>query len=249
MNIAFSKPTAGDDERDLLFTRFRSFGYAGLQLKAGQFLPYIDQPERFLERWGADSAAITSGLIIGGLLDDAGIAHLRKLFGFAQAVGSERVIFCHGVDRADVSQDDIKAYAKILSDLGKEAQQHGLALSLHHHYNQPVMHLQDFATFFEAVSDGAVTLTVDTAHLVKSGIDDVAGVIRDYRQVIDTIHAKDITDGNFAVLGQGSIDFAPIFAALDEIEYHGWVCADEESDNDLLSSLQECARYLTERVR
>ena len=245
MKMAFSKPTTNADEQQLLFSHFRSAGYGGLQLKAGQYREYVTHPERFLEQWGDDARDLASGLITGGLLDKAGIADLRTLFKFAQAVGSERIIFCHAQPREGLSNADIQNYAHILSALGKEAQQYGIALSLHHHYNQPVMYRQDFAVFFDAVSDQAVKLTVDTAHLVKSGIDDIASVIRDYRTVLDNMHIKDIADHAFKVLGKGTIDFTPVFAALHDIGYQGWLCADEESGDDLAGAMETCAQFLT----
>jgi inosose dehydratase len=244
MKLAFSKPTSTEQEQATLFSRFRSYGYEGLQLKMSQYEPYISQPEQFIRQWGPETRAIASGLIGAGRLDAANVEHLRALFTFAQRVGAERVIFCHALPRQGLSSAEIKGYARVLSDLGKEARQHGVALSLHHHYNQPVMDRQDMATFFEAVSGEAVKLTVDTAHLVKSGIEDIAAVIRDYRQVIDNIHVKDIANGQFQPPGQGTIDFGPVFAALSEIGYARWLCADEESDTDLLSSLQLCAHFL-----
>jgi sugar phosphate isomerase/epimerase len=243
MKIAFSKPTRDANERQTLFSRFRSFGYESLQLKHAQYSEYIDQPARFIEQWGTDARAIASGLITGGQLDETGIAALRNLFRFAQAVGSERIIFCHSQPRQGLSNDDIAGYAKILSELGKEARQHGVILSLHHHYNQPVMYRQDFEIFFG--KDQSVRLTVDTAHLVKSGINDIAGVLRDYRHVLDNVHVKDIANGEFQVLGRGTIDFTPVFAALHEIGFAGWLCADEESDCDLLEAMEICAQYLT----
>lgn len=244
MKIAFSQPTQNDQDQDLLFTRFRAYGYDGLQLKAGQYSAYVNQPARFIEAWGADTAAIASGLITAGTLDESGIASLRALFRYAQAVGSQRIIFCHAQPRQAVSAANIRRYASLLSELGKEAQQHGLNLSLHHHYNQPVMYRQDFEVFFEAVTDSSVWLTVDTAHLVKSGINDIAGIIQDYRQVIDTIHIKDFADGQFRLLGQGDIDFQPVFAMLREINYDGWICADEESGSSCLDGLETCAHFL-----
>jgi len=243
MKLAFSKPTS-HEERQELFTHFRAAGYEGLQLKHGQYAEYIDAPERFIEQWKGEAAALASGLIAGGNLDDAGIASLRKLFRFARVVGTERIIFCHSQPRAGLTNADIQRFAHILSELGKEAQQYGTALSLHHHYNQPVMHRLDFAVFFEAVENDAVKLTVDTAHLVKSGIDDIAGILLDYRHVIDNIHMKDIANGEFKVLGQGTIDFVPIFSALQEIGYDGWLCADEESGSDLNGAMEACARFL-----
>jgi inosose dehydratase len=245
MKLAFSKPTNNDAERQMLFSRFRSFGYEGLQLKYAQYQEYIDEPARFIEQYGAEAKNIASGLIVGGQLDATGIAELRSLFRFAQAVGSERIIFCHTKSRQGLEHSDMRGFAQLLSDLGKEAQQqYGVSLSLHHHYHQPVMHRQDFKVFFGAVSDGAVRLTVDTAHLVKSGINDIAGVIRDYHEFLDNVHCKDIENGDFKVLGQGTIDFGPVFAALREIGYTGWISADEESGSELIEAMEMCARFL-----
>jgi inosose dehydratase len=244
MKIAFSQPTQTAEEQRVLFSHFRSAGYDGLQLKANQYSVYVDQPERFIEAWGTDTGDIASGLISGGLLDEEGIASLRALCRFAHAVSSERMIFCHAQPRQGLSSSDIRSYAKILAEVGQEAQQYGVSLSLHHHYNQPVMYRQDFEVFFEAVGGAPVRLTVDTAHLVKSGIDDIAGIMRDYRQVIDNMHIKDFADGAFKLLGQGEIDFVPVFSTLHEIGYDGWICADEESGSDCLEAMETCMHFL-----
>jgi sugar phosphate isomerase/epimerase len=249
MKLAFSKPTDNNAERLQLFTSFRAQGYESLQLKHGQYSEYLDQPERFIEQWGAEASSIASGLIAGGALDEAGIELLRRLFQLAHVVGSERIIFCHAQSRQGLSSSDIAGFAYLLSDLGREAQErYGVTLSLHHHYNQPVMYREDFATFFDAADDRFVKLTVDTAHLVKSGITDIAGIISDYRHVIDNMHIKDITNGSFKVLGQGTIDFAPVFEALHEIGYEGWLCADEESGSDLLTAMETCAQFIKQRL-
>jgi sugar phosphate isomerase/epimerase len=87
-------------------------------------------------------------------------------------------------------------------------------------------------------------LTVDTAHLVKSGVEDVAGLIRDMAPVIDNFHMKDFADGEFKVLGQGRIDFAPIFAAVRQIGYSGVVSTDEESGAELKGAMLSCVRFM-----
>lgn len=188
-------------------------------------------------------------MITGGTLDAPGLAALRKLFAFGEAVGSEVVVFCHGASRAGLVADDMRGYARTLSELGGEARQHGLRLSLHHHYGQPVMQREDMAVFFDAVEEGAVGLTVDTAHLVKSGIEDIAGVIRDFAAHVDNVHLKDFADGEFKVLGQGRIDFAPVFAALRGIRYDGWTCADEESGSDLAGAMRACHDFMQAGLR
>lgn len=243
MRFAFSKPTASEEDRQTLLTRFRAVGYHGLQLKGGQYLPYLDEPQRFLDEGGAGGGA-ASALITGGVLDDAGREQLRKLYAFAEAVGSERVVYVHGVVRDGLSAEDIRGFAAPFSDMGRAAADHGLKLSLHHHRNNPVMHRPDFDLFFDAVDAGTVGLTLDSAHAVVSGIDDVAELIRSFAHVIDNYHLKDLRDGAWEVLGRGEIDFAPIFEAIGATGYDGWISSDEESGAELEPAMRACLRYV-----
>jgi inosose dehydratase len=246
--LAFSIPTSTEEEQRRLFRGFRACGFDGLQLKGGQYGRYLLEPERFRDEWGDDPAAC-AGLIFGGTLDNEGVATLRRVFDFAAGIGSGMVVFCHGTPRAGLTADDLRSFARRLSELGREAAQSGLKLSLHHHYNQPVMHHEDLAVFFEAATPGTLGLTVDTAHLVKSGVQDIAGVLREYREVVDNVHLKDFAGGEFRTLGQGEIPFAPVFAALREIGYTGWLCADEESGADVEESMRVSREFIRRGVQ
>ncbi|WP_274648579.1 sugar phosphate isomerase/epimerase family protein [Paenibacillus humicola] len=243
VKYAFSRPTQTDEETTQLFGGYRSAGYDGLQLKAGQYAPYLADPGRFMARYGTLPGA-GAALITGGSLDEASRAQLESLFAFAERIGTERVVYCHGVSRKNVTADDIRRYADILSELGKSAAQRGIALSLHHHYDQPVMYRDDFDIFFERVKDRAVGLTIDTAHLVKSGIEDVAEVITAFAPFIDNFHMKDFEDGEWRVLGRGAIDFGPIFKAIRDTGYTGWISADEESGGGIMDGMATCLSFL-----
>lgn len=242
MRLAFSAPDRGPDERSALLGGFRAAGFDGLQLKRRQYQDDLDDPPRFLARWGA-SPGVASGLITGGDLGADAVADLRRVIAFAAAVGGERIVYCHGIPRARVTDDDIRRFRGLLSELGNEARGHGVQLSLHHHYDQPVMHRRDLDLFFAGVDDRRVTLTVDTAHLVKSGVTDVAGVVRDFAPFVDNFHIKDFAAGAFVPLGDGAIDFAPIFSAIDEIGYDGWLCADEESGAAIVEAMDASHRF------
>ncbi|RYX85432.1 sugar phosphate isomerase/epimerase [bacterium] len=243
---AFSIPTDGPEEQTQLFGGFNAAGFAGLQLKGGQYARYLNEPQQFLDEWGNDKGTV-AGLIYGGGLEAEGQANLRRVFDFAGAVGSEMVIFCHGRSRDSVSDDDIRGFARQLSALGAEALERGVKLSLHNHFDNPVMHRADFTTFFEAITPGTVGLTLDTAHLQKSGVFDIAGVVRDYGSFIDNMHLKDFADGQFKTLGRGEIDFSEIFAALHEIKFEGWLCADEESETGVAESLRASFDFIERR--
>ncbi|WP_138754585.1 sugar phosphate isomerase/epimerase family protein [Paenibacillus sinopodophylli] len=242
---AFSRPTSGHEEEIALIESYLQAGYAGLQLKWNQYTPYLHNPEQFIARWGQPEG-IASALITGGtLLDDESKNQLRQLYSFAEKVGSEIIVYCHAISRKDIQSDQIAKYASIFEEMGKEAKQHGLQLSLHHHYDQPLMYREDFDIFFDEIKDASsVGLTVDTAHLVKSGIYDVAEVIRSFAPYINNFHMKDFAHGDYQILGHGEIDFKPIFEAVKQIGYNGWISADEESGGSVSQGLQECIAFM-----
>jgi inosose dehydratase len=241
VKIAFSKPTRDLAGQRQLFERFRPAGYAGLQLKGNQYASQLDDPAAFRAAWG-DTPGLTSALITMGRLDDPGVARLQDIIAFAQAVGAERVVFCHDHPRDGVTPADLRSFARTLSAVGRDASGAGVALSLHHHFQQPVMHREDFGVFFSAADH--VGLTVDTAHLVKSGVTDVPALIRDFAPVIDNIHLKDYADGEWRILGRGTLNFKDIAAALTDIGYPAWLCVDEESDAPLAEGLEASRTYL-----
>jgi len=248
IRFAFSKPTRTSEDTDLLFGKFNEIGYDGLQLKKSQYDAYIDEPQRFLDEHG-ESGGPASALIYGSKLNEnEEIEALRRTFKFAQKVGSELVVLCHGVPREGLSNDQIAGFGRKLSELGKEALERGLKLTLHHHYNQPVMYREDVEVFFEAAEEGAIGLTIDTAHFVKSGVNGVAGIIREFAHVIDNFHLKDIADSKFCVLGSGTIEFGPIFKAIQETEYDGWISTDEESGADLEQAMKVCLKFMKEGI-
>lgn len=245
MKLAFSSPTKNEKEQKTLFTHFQSVGYEGLQLKPLQYASYVQDASRFLDLWGTHKG-VASALIAAGNLDDNNQAELRALFSFAQKVGAESIVFCHGISRKNVSNSEIKTFAKTLSVLGLEArEQYGVGLSLHHHYDQPVMCREDFDVFFDQVKENTVTLTIDTAHLYKSGIHDISEVIHSFSRFIDNFHLKDFSQGEWKVLGEGEIDFVPVFQEIKNIQYRGWISADEESGGDLLKGMQDCYTYMS----
>ena len=243
MKLAFSKPTRTDGERELLFRSFGPVGYDGLQLKAGQYQGYINDPDRFVDEWGP-YAGVASALITGGNLDAQSNEALRQVFRFAGAVGSDLVILCLGIPREGLSREQIVGFARQTSQLGAEAQDVGVKLSVHNHYGCPVMTRRDMEVFFDAADAAIVGLTLDTAHLVKSGEEDLAGIIHDFAGAIDNFHLKDFAAGEWQVLGRGHIDFEPVFAAIGASGYDGWVSCDEESGSGLLPAMEECYRFM-----
>ena len=244
MNLAYSAPTASPEHTRFLLSRFAEIGYDGLQLKKGQYAGYREEPGRFKREWGA-VPGVASALICGlDVRSETSRGDLGKTVAFAGAAGSELVVVCLGGPRAGMSGRDIAQVAAAVAELGREASDAGVNLTVHNHYDSPLMHRDDFDIFYGACPEGTVGLTLDTAHAFKSGIRDVAEIVRSFAPLIDNFHLKDFAAGDSRVLGQGEIDFAPIFAAIKAVGYDGWVSTDEESGADLKQAMAHCLAFM-----
>ncbi|WP_410793546.1 sugar phosphate isomerase/epimerase family protein [Kribbella sp. C-35] len=247
--IAFSKPTRGAEQQRLLFDRYPEFGFAGLQLKGGQYGDYLDDPaagaDRFRSDWGVEPGHISS-LITMNPLDEAGRERLHALLVFAGAVGSQRVVLCHDVPKDGLDDSDLIRFAGELSDHAEEAAEQGVVLSLHHHTGEPVMHRRDFEVFFGAVRENTLRLTVDTGHLLMSGVNDIPGLLADFASVIDNVHLKDYADGEFRLLGQGSVDLISVLDAIAKLDPGITLCVDEESRAEIVEGLEVSRDFLAQ---
>ena len=249
VTIAFSKPTRGAEQQRLLFDRYPAFGFAGLQLKGGQYGEYLDDPvagaERFRADWGTEPGHVSS-VITMNPLDEAGKERLRALSAFAGAVGSQRVVLCHDVPRDGLDDSDLIRFAGELSDYAEEAAEQGVVLSLHHHTGEPVMHRRDFEVFFGAVRENTLRLTVDTGHLLMSGVTDIPALLTDFASVIDNIHLKDYDDGEFRLLGQGSVDLTSVLDTIAKLGPGVTLCVDEESRAEIVEGLRVSRDFLAQ---
>ena len=122
-----------------------------LQLKGNQYAEFVADPPGFAGRWGGDHA-LTSALITMAPWTRPGPMGWP---GCGRSSPSPRPpARARGLlprpPRDGVTPADLRSYARHLVRGGREAAEQGVALSLHHHYQQPVMHYEDFGVFFSA---------------------------------------------------------------------------------------------------
>lgn len=156
-----------------------------------------------------------------------------------------------------------------LEELGRLANDNGLRLCYHPHMGTGVMIEEDVDRLMENTDPGLVHLLLDTGHLAFAGADPLR-VTRKYGRRIKHIHLKDVRSevvarahaehlsfydaieaGVFTVPGDGAIDFVPIFAALAEADFQGWLVIEAEQDPAKANPLQyaKMARsYLREKL-
>lgn len=156
-----------------------------------------------------------------------------------------------------------------LEELGQLANDNGLRLCYHPHMGTGVMISSDVDRLMENTKPDFVHLLLDTGHLAFAGADPLE-VTTKYGKRIKHIHLKDvradivrlvkeeglsfydgIQAGVFTVPGDGAIDFVPIFQALADADFEGWLVIEAEQNPAKANPLQyaKMARaYLREHL-
>ena len=77
--------------------------------------------------------------------------------------------------------------------------------------------------------EGWAIVVLDVAHVTAAG-DDLAATIADWQGRIAHVHLRDAVRGDFSRrIGEGDVDFAAAFSALDEIGYSGGFALEQPS--------------------
>ena len=135
-----------------------------------------------------------------------------------------------------------------LNRLGETATADGMQLCYHHHMGTGVQTREEVDRLMADTDPAHVHLLFDTGHLYWSG-DDPLELAKAHGDRIKHVHLKDIRravmedcdarglpfldsvkEGIFTVPGDGDIDFEPIFRALADAGFEGWIMVEAEQD-------------------
>jgi inosose dehydratase len=133
-----------------------------------------------------------------------------------------------------------------LEEFAKMSSDRGMKLVYHHHMGTGIQNLQQIDRLMNETKE--IFLLGDTGHLAFAGENPVE-VFKKYKSRLGHVHLKNIRpeiirrarldrwsfdrsvrEGAFTVPGDGGLDFKPIFALLNEINYEGWVVVEAEQD-------------------
>lgn len=151
---------------------------------------------------------------------------------FLHSFGS-KILVCGGgppVGRKAQTDDDFKAFANALEELGAFSQKLGIRAVYHPHLDCFIETREQLDRFMAIVDTDLVGLCIDPAHLVIKDTDPV-DIMRTYMEHIDYIHFKDAKDFeglegydrylSFCELGAGVVDFPAMVEIMLEHEYDG----------------------------
>lgn len=144
-----------------------------------------------------------------------------------------------------LSEDEIAAYGRKISDFSEWCTQQDMPISYHHHM-AAVIETEDELDML--MKHSSVPLLFDAGHMAFAG-GDVMHVIEKHHGRITHVHTKDIRSdvikaldrrsesfldavvkGAFTVPGDGSLDFEQIVKSLANKGYEGWFVVEAEQD-------------------
>jgi len=87
---------------------------------------------------------------------------------------------------------------------------------------------EDYEILLGGLDREIIGWTPDVGHLINVGMDPLS-IMQEYVGLIDHVHFKD-WDGNpeFALMGEGAVDFLGITRFLRDQEYNGWIICEDE---------------------
>lgn len=209
--------------------------YRGIQLRANAVTRWGDHPEQLrelLHQHRLSFVALSSGTVS---LDPARTDATRELHlanaRFLQAAGGK---YLQLIDERPTGRqpeaEDFRRMGMLLTEIGRRTADLGIPVGYHNHMGALGQSPDEVARVLDAADPRYVHLELDIAHFAQAG-GDPARAIREHRDRLLFLHLKDVespvpgggaTSYRFVPLGRGTVDFAAVFNALDQIAFDGW---------------------------
>jgi inosose dehydratase len=235
--------TFGDMKR--AFADIAAAGYEGVELFDGNLLDYSASDMRTLL---ADNGLTLVATYAGGnfIFDDIlpeELARIARAADRAAELGAPHLVVGGGAKRFDGIRDaDYHKLAAALDRVKEIAEARGLKAHYHPHLSTIVEGPAEVAKIFSLTT---IDFCPDTAHLAAAG-GDPAALIREHSARISYVHLKGLQRQPFAFtpLDRGDVPTDAIMAALRDIAFGGWICAELDSWPDPAEGARLSMNYL-----
>jgi inosose dehydratase len=165
-----------------------------------------------------------------------------------------------------LSEEEIKAYGRKMTDFAEWCAGQRMPISYHHHMAAAI-ETEAELDLLMANSGEALPLLFDAGHMAFAG-GNVLRVIDKHHSRISHVHTKDVRSsvidkldrkqesfldavvkGAFTVPGDGSLDFAAIIDRLASYGYEGWFVVEAEQDPKISPPLEMARKGHAELMR
>jgi len=227
------------------FELAKEIGLDGVQLDLGTkanglHLRQPDVQQRYLAA-SRQAGVAMAGLALGALnqtplkSEPCTAIWLADSLAVAQALGV-KVILVAAFGNGDLKGDapGIDRTVALLQELAPRAARAGLILGLENYLSAT-----ENLAILERVNSPAVQVYYDVGNSTDKDYD-IYSEIRQLKGRICEFHAK---DGNF-MLGAGRVDFKEVRAAMDEIDYRGWIQIEAAAPHGVAADYTAHLKYL-----
>lgn len=163
-------------------------------------------------------------------------------------------------DRQPTAQE-LKDLGLLMTEIGKRTADIGITIVYHNHMHQLGETPEEIKQIMEATDPKYVKMLLDIAHYFQGG-GDPAKAVKDYKDVIQVMHLKDVERPvpgkddpkayRFVELGRGKVDLPAVFAAMKDISYKSWAVVELDGVPDPSRTPMDCAKiskaYLEEKL-
>jgi L-ribulose-5-phosphate 3-epimerase len=237
------------------FRLARDLGFGGIELDARRGLDpdAVSQTGlRQLRKWLGDEGLVVSAVSFktrGGYGDpdrlEGRIIATKAALKLAHDLGASVVLNHVGDIPADAETAEWRLLVDVLTDIGAWSQHVGAGLCAEAGRSSPA----DLARLLAVLPEGYLACDIITGALVVYGHDPAAAVAT-LGAHVRSIHATDAVAGPFAgrgrgvILGTGQVDFASVFATLEERGYRGWIGLEPVEPREAEAELGAAVRFL-----
>ncbi len=204
-----------------------------INLQLGEYY----HPEKLKEALSKNSLELSSMTVVcdwlGSKETDEEKAESDRLIDLTATFPGAKLMLVQ-MPQADRSNLEEKQKNLILNinEISRRATDKGLICT--YHPNSPSGSVwrtrEDYDKLLPLLDESVIKWTPDVGHIAKDGMDPVQ-LIREYRSLVNHIHFKDMYEnGDWALTGDGCIDFETIVKDLIKTDYKGWIIFEDECE-------------------
>ena len=200
------------EEMPRILAEMAQAGYAGIEIGIHR-VDDLYSPDVFL------GMCAREGLHISGIhtpirrYDEGDLDYAKQAADYSQALET-KFMLVSGREGTGKSQDEFKATADVLNQVGEICQEHGLTYLYHNHWYEIVNDAEELHALCELTDPNLVSLCLDIGWVERAGASVVA-VTTAFLDRIAYFHLKDTKDETFVSLGDGTVDFPGWLAAIE----------------------------------
>ena len=179
------------------------------------------------------------------------VLRVKRIIDLGERLESSVIrLFAGWIGEEKITEATYRQVAECFDEVGEYAGDKGIVLALENH-GGVTANIERTRRIMESISSDAVGLNYDPANFAHSGEDPVEAV-RALKDYIVYVHLKDYlseeAEETFCALGEGRIEWEPIFSELSDF-YQGYFAIEYERPDDVVEGTRKSAAFVKALLR